>query len=47
VLGQLVPTETEVWGLLLATENGLPSGTVYPLLERLELEGFVESPLGR
>jgi len=32
-----------IWGLQLTKELGLPSGTVYPLLERLEREGFVVS----
>ena len=43
VLGQFLRTETEVWGLLLAADTGRPTGTIYPLLERLEREGFVGS----
>ena len=43
VLGNLLRTESESWGLLLATETGRPTGTIYPLLERLEREGFVRS----
>jgi PadR family transcriptional regulator, regulatory protein PadR len=43
VLGQLLATPTETWGLRLSTQTGRPTGTVYPLLERLEREGFVRS----
>ena len=43
VLGRFLRAETEVWGLLLATETGRPTGTIYPILERLEREGFVRS----
>jgi PadR family transcriptional regulator PadR len=46
VLRQLLRAETEVWGLLLATETGRPTGTIYPLLERLERAGFVRSRWG-
>ncbi|MGI8333752.1 PadR family transcriptional regulator [Actinomadura scrupuli] len=31
------------YGLDLCAETGLPSGTVYPILARLELLGWVES----
>lgn len=34
---------TEIWGLRLAQLSGRPTGTVYPLLDRLEREGFVRS----
>lgn len=46
VLGQFLCAETEVWGLRLAAETGRPTGTIYPLLERLEREGFVRSRWG-
>lgn len=32
-----------VWGLKVVKESGYPSGTVYPLLERLESAGMLES----
>ncbi|MEH0109682.1 PadR family transcriptional regulator [Tersicoccus sp. MR15.9] len=41
VLGSLLETEGETWGLLLASQTGRPTGTIYPLLERLERAGFV------
>jgi PadR family transcriptional regulator PadR len=31
------------YGLEMAKEAGLPSGTIYPILARLEREGWVES----
>ena len=43
VLEQFLNAETETWGLRLATETGFPTGTIYPLLARLEREGFVQS----
>jgi hypothetical protein len=43
VLACLSATETEVWGLLLSSRSGRPTGTVYPILERLERERFVQS----
>jgi PadR family transcriptional regulator, regulatory protein PadR len=43
VLGCFLDTEGEVWGLQLASRTGRPTGTVYPILERLEREGFVRS----
>jgi len=43
VLGQFLDAEAETWGLRLATETGFPTGTIYPLLARLEREGFVQS----
>jgi PadR family transcriptional regulator PadR len=33
----------EQYGLALCTETGLPSGTVYPIMARLEQAGWVES----
>ena len=32
-----------VWGLLIVRSTGRPSGTVYPILERLEGAGWVTS----
>ena len=43
VLTCLLAAEGEVWGLLLASRSGRPTGTVYPILERLEREQFVRS----
>lgn len=37
----LSATET-VWGLQVVKETGLKTGTVYPILERLEAAGWVE-----
>ncbi|GAA4670944.1 PadR family transcriptional regulator [Frondihabitans cladoniiphilus] len=34
-------TEGPVWGLVIIKETGRPSGTVYPLLERLERQGWI------
>ncbi len=36
VLEQLLAADEPVWGLLLCKQTGLPSGTVYPMLARLE-----------
>lgn len=36
------PSE-ETYGFELAEATGLPSGTIYPILRRLEDEGFVKS----
>ena len=36
------PSE-ETYGFKLAEATGLPSGTIYPILRRLEDEGFVKS----
>jgi len=43
VVGFFMSRTDPIWGLQLTKELGLPSGTVYPLLERLEREGFVVS----
>lgn len=43
VLRCLVKAGGEVWGLQLSLQCGRPTGTVYPILERLEREGFVQS----
>ncbi|MGL4832461.1 MAG: PadR family transcriptional regulator [Propionibacteriaceae bacterium] len=39
----LQATPEPVWGLKIVRESGRPTGTVYPLLERLERAGYVES----
>jgi len=33
----------ETYGFALAEATGLPSGTIYPILRRLEEDGFVKS----
>jgi PadR family transcriptional regulator PadR len=33
---------SETYGFELSEETGLPSGTVYPILRRLEAEGLIE-----
>lgn len=43
VLQQLRDVPDEVWGLLLSSRSGRPTGTVYPILDRLERECFVRS----
>lgn len=41
VLKMLLKSDTPVWGLLLCKKTGLPSGTIYPMLSRLEGYGWV------
>lgn len=43
VLECLTEADAEMWGLLISTETGRPTGTIYPLLERLERAGFLQS----
>lgn len=43
VLRVLRLSSEPVWGLKIVRESGRPTGTVYPLLERLERAGMVES----
>ena len=43
VLGCLVGADAPLWGLQISRSSGRPTGTVYPLLERLETERFVAS----
>ena len=43
VLYQLYMATEDIWGLRLSQLAGRPAGTVYPLLNRLEREGFVQS----
>lgn len=43
VLAVLLEAPRPRWGLELMSQTGRPSGTVYPLLDRLEKAGWVES----
>lgn len=43
VLSCLLEATEEMWGLRMSSASGRPTGTVYPLLERLEREQFVSS----
>lgn len=44
VLGALLTEPTrEMYGLQICTEAGLPSGTIHPILGRLERLGWLES----
>lgn len=43
VLAALLAAEGPAWGLRLIKELGRPSGTVYPILERLERQGWITS----
>lgn len=43
VLTCLIGAADATWGLLIIRDSGRPAGTVYPLLERLERSGWVES----
>lgn len=42
VLEALLSASGAVWGLQVVKETGLKTGTVYPILERLEAAGWVE-----
>lgn len=43
VLASLLAARDPVWGLRIIGESGRPAGSVYPILERLERSGWVES----
>ncbi|GAA2463586.1 PadR family transcriptional regulator [Agromyces soli] len=43
VLESLLGADEAIWGLALVKRSGRPAGTVYPLLERLERAGWLES----
>ncbi|GII99044.1 PadR family transcriptional regulator [Sediminihabitans luteus] len=43
VLKALLESTDGLWGLRISVLTGRPTGTVYPLLERLERERLVES----
>lgn len=42
VLRTLLSSHAPVWGLRIAKETGRPTGTVYPILARLEALGWVQ-----
>ena len=43
VLSVLQDTDGPCWGLLVIKSSGRPAGSVYPILERLEANGWVTS----
>lgn len=43
VLATLLSSKDAQWGLQIVKETGLKTGTVYPILERLEAAGWVEA----
>jgi PadR family transcriptional regulator, regulatory protein PadR len=43
VLDALLEHPDGTWGLLIIKRSGRPAGTVYPILDRLERSGWVES----
>jgi PadR family transcriptional regulator, regulatory protein PadR len=43
VLGVLIDSDQPRWGLEIIKATGRPSGSVYPLLDRLEQAGWVTS----
>ncbi|WP_307387066.1 MULTISPECIES: PadR family transcriptional regulator [Microbacterium] len=43
VLGVLLGTTGPAWGLRIIKETQRPAGTVYPILERLERQGWLTS----
>lgn len=43
VLTCFLESDSPQWGLLIASKSGKPTGTIYPLLERLERAGLVIS----
>ena len=43
VLRALLDAPGPIWGLALVTASGRPAGSVYPILERLERAGWIES----
>ena len=43
VLEHLLDATAPTWGLLLVKATGRPAGTIYPILDRLERLGWVES----
>jgi len=43
VIAAAMATDDEVWGLRICQATGLGSGTVYPILERLEEAGWIAS----
>lgn len=43
VLAHLLERDTPSWGLAIASATGRPTGSVYPILERLESHEWVRS----
>jgi hypothetical protein len=43
VLEHLLDATGPTWGLLLVKATGRPAGTIYPILDRLERLGWVDS----
>ncbi|MGL4340406.1 MAG: helix-turn-helix transcriptional regulator [Rhodoglobus sp.] len=43
VLNCFLEADGALWGLLISARSGKPTGTVYPLLERLERAGLITS----
>lgn len=43
VLTALLGEPDDTWGLRIVAQSGRPAGSVYPILERLERAGWVES----
>ncbi|MFB2555648.1 PadR family transcriptional regulator [Herbiconiux liangxiaofengii] len=43
VLSAMLDGSGPIWGLRIVKESGRPSGTVYPILDRLERQGWIES----
>lgn len=43
VLEALIGDGTPIWGLRIVGMTGRPAGSVYPILERLERIGWIES----
>ena len=43
VLAALLGERESIWGLKVVTITGRPAGSVYPILERLERAGWVDS----
>ena len=43
VLEHLLDATDPTWGLLLVKATGRPAGTIYPILDRLERLGWVDS----
>ncbi|MGR6902212.1 PadR family transcriptional regulator [Glutamicibacter creatinolyticus] len=43
VISVLLESTDSVWGLQIVKKTGLKTGTVYPILERLEMAGWITS----
>lgn len=42
VLEALLAADGPLWGLVIIKQTGRPSGTIYPVLERLERQGWID-----